>query len=134
MLPSLIGRNGPQCRTRKERRSRAMELLERVGLQDRAKHRPSQLSGGERQRVAIARALMNNPEVVFFDEPTGNLDTKTSEGVYALIRQLNQEEGKTIVLVTHDAELAKKSQRIVRIQDGRIVDGDHASGPSEQKG
>lgn len=128
MLPSLIGRNGGQG---KERRARGAELLARVGLQDRIKHRPFQLSGGERQRVAIARALMNDPDVLFFDEPTGNLDTRTGEEIHSLIKQLHQEEGKTIILVTHETELAQKAQRIVHIVDGRIVNGGVAKDKKE---
>ena len=124
MLPSLIGQAGEARKSRSERRSRAAELLARVGLEDRATHRPHQLSGVERQRVAIARALMNDPEILFFDEPTGNLDTKTSEAVHDLIIGLNKEEGKTLVLVTHDRELAKKAGRVVHIVDGKITNNE----------
>jgi len=124
MLPSVMGWNGTLFGSRAARRARAAELLGRVGLEDRMRHRPTQLSGGEQQRVAIARALMNDPDVLLFDEPTGNLDTKTSEGIHSLIVELNREEGKTVILVTHEAELAQKAGRIVRIVDGKVVDGE----------
>ncbi|NOZ24284.1 MAG: ABC transporter ATP-binding protein [Planctomycetes bacterium] len=134
MLPSLVGGEGEARKGRKERRSRAAELLARVGLEDRATHRPAQLSGGERQRVAVARALMNDPDILFFDEPTGNLDTKTGEAVHDLIVGLNKEEGKTLVLVTHDRELAKKAGRVVHIVDGKITDGDEGTLEREDTG
>ncbi|MEW6354738.1 MAG: ABC transporter ATP-binding protein [Planctomycetota bacterium] len=134
MLPALIGRQGEEKKNRGERRSRAASLLARVGLEDRAVHRPNQLSGGERQRVAIARALMNDPDILFFDEPTGNLDTKTSEAVHDLILGLNKEEGKTLVLVTHDRELAKKAGRMVHIVDGKITDGEEGNLERENTG
>jgi ABC-type lipoprotein export system ATPase subunit len=107
----------------KESRQRAMELLERVGLGDRVHHEPSQLSGGQQQRVAIARALVNRPSVLFADEPTGNLDSHTSEDVLRMFAQLNKEEGITIILVTHDPGVAKHAQRAIRIHDGVIVNG-----------
>jgi ABC-type lipoprotein export system ATPase subunit len=107
----------------REVRRRAKELLDRVELSDRMHHEPSQLSGGEQQRVAIARALVNRPSVLFADEPTGNLDSHTSEEVLRMFQQLNQEEGITIIIVTHDPEVAKHAQRIIRIHDGVIVDG-----------
>ncbi len=104
-----------------EARRRAEELLHRVGLQGRLDHEPSQLSGGQQQRVAIARALINQPSILFADEPTGNLDSKTSEEVLELFRKLNEEEGVTIILVTHDAAVAKFAKRIVKIHDGMMV-------------
>jgi macrolide transport system ATP-binding/permease protein len=103
-----------------EGRRRAEDLLRRVGLGDRLDHEPSQLSGGQQQRVAIARALINNPAILFADEPTGNLDSKTSEEVLELFRRLNEEEGVTIILVTHDANVARCAKRIVRITDGMV--------------
>jgi putative ABC transport system ATP-binding protein len=91
-----------------------------VGLADRLKHYPNQLSGGEQQRVAVARSLINNPQVIFADEPTGNLDTKTGEKIIELLRRLNREKNQTFVLVTHDDHIAGESDRIVKIVDGRI--------------
>ncbi|MBN1160079.1 MAG: ABC transporter ATP-binding protein [Candidatus Diapherotrites archaeon] len=99
---------------------RAMHLLKEVGIEDRAHHKPNQLSGGERQRVSIARALINDPEIIFADEPTGNLDSKTGEKVLEIIRKLNEEEGKTFVIVTHDASLVEFADRVFIIRDGLI--------------
>jgi putative ABC transport system ATP-binding protein len=104
----------------RERRRRALATLTEVGLADRAHHKPSELSGGQQQRVAIARALVNNPAVLLADEPTGNLDTKTSAELMALFDQLH-EGGRTIIMVTHDENVARKARRIVRLLDGRIV-------------
>jgi putative ABC transport system ATP-binding protein len=104
----------------KERRSRAMASLEAVDLANRAKHRPSQLSGGQQQRAAIARALVNNPRIVFADEPTGNLDSHTGDAILSLFRKLSQ-EGRTIVLVTHDPEIAAVTPRRIEIRDGKIA-------------
>jgi putative ABC transport system ATP-binding protein len=98
----------------------ALDALELVGLRDRAGHRPSELSGGEQQRVAIARALVNRPALVLADEPTGNLDSERAADVLALLRQFNREQGQTIVLVTHDAEVGGACDRIVRMRDGKI--------------
>jgi putative ABC transport system ATP-binding protein len=113
---------------RGERRQRALSLLQRVGLTLHAQHRPNQLSGGQQQRVAIARALANQPKLILADEPTGNLDTHTSEEIMALFQELNREQGITIVLVTHEPDIARHARRLIHIVDGRI-DGD---GPVEQ--
>ncbi len=99
----------------------AQGLLERVGLADRMHHLPSELSGGEQQRVAIARALINNPAIVFADEPTGNLDTANGEAIMELLAGLVREEQKTLVVVTHDQELAARGDRVVHIRDGLLV-------------
>ena len=98
----------------------AMELLDKVGLKERATHRPNELSGGERQRVAVARALSNNPSLILADEPTGNLDSKTGKDVLELFEKLHS-EGITILMVTHDTEVAERSQRIINILDGKIA-------------
>jgi putative ABC transport system ATP-binding protein len=101
-------------------RERAKECLERVGLEGRGKHLPSQLSGGQQQRVAIARALVNDPAIVLADEPTGNLDTKTSQEVMETLQKLN-EEGKTIVLITHELDISKFAKRVITLRDGLII-------------
>jgi putative ABC transport system ATP-binding protein len=106
-----------------ERRVRARKLLERVGLGPRLTHRPTQLSGGEQQRVAIARALVGQPALLLADEPTGNLDTTTGAEIMALLKGLNQEQGLTLLVVTHDPEVAAFADRIVRLRDGRIQEG-----------
>lgn len=98
------------------------ELLEKVGLGDRIHHYPSQLSGGEQQRVAVARAFSNGPSILFADEPTGNLDAETGEKVETLLFELNKERGTTLIIVTHDLELAKKTQHILKLKGGRIVE------------
>jgi ABC-type lipoprotein export system ATPase subunit len=107
----------------REAKKRATALLERVGLGERLDHHPSQLSGGQQQRVAIARALVNNPPLLFADEPTGNLDTKTSKEILRMFQRLSDEDGITVVLVTHDANVANYAKRIIRISDGLIADG-----------
>ncbi|OYT42784.1 MAG: hypothetical protein B6U78_00065 [Candidatus Aenigmarchaeota archaeon ex4484_224] len=106
-----------------EKRKRALELLKLVGLEKRANHLPNQLSGGERQRVAIARALANNPKIVLADEPTGNLDSKSGKKILELLKKLNKERKVTIVLVTHNLEMAKFAKKKVFIKDGRILEG-----------
>jgi ABC-type lipoprotein export system ATPase subunit len=106
-----------------EARKRAMALLDRVGIADRWHHEPSQLSGGQQQRVAIARALINNPPLVFADEPTGNLDSRTSQEILEMFQKLNAEQKITIILVTHDAEVAGHAKRVIHIHDGLIADG-----------
>jgi putative ABC transport system ATP-binding protein len=105
---------------------RARELLARVGLAERTHHLPVQLSGGEQQRVALARAFVHEPDILFADEPTGNLDGETGAGILALMRELNRDHGTTLVLVTHDTELAAAAGRTVRLRDGRVLTGDAA--------
>jgi putative ABC transport system ATP-binding protein len=104
------------------RSERAQALLEKVGLGDRMEHRPNELSGGERQRVAIARALANNPEIILADEPTGNLDSETGATILDLLKRLSVEEGKTMILITHDPDAAAIAHRIIRLRDGRVVE------------
>jgi putative ABC transport system ATP-binding protein len=104
-----------------ERRKRAEELLETVGLKDRMNHKPAELSGGERQRVAIARALANNPGFLLMDEPTGNIDSKAAKEIIGLIKQLNEEKGVTIIMITHDQHLATQAKKIVKMLDGVII-------------
>ena len=116
----------------REGRERAAALLKRVGLDDRMDHIPSQLSGGQQQRVAIARALINNPPLLFADEPTGNLDTKTSREVLQMFQRLNAEEGITIIIVTHDANVASTAKRAIRISDGLMESGAYGQIASEQ--
>jgi len=110
-----------ELRGEKNIRARALDLLDKVGLSDRGHHYPAQLSGGEQQRVSLARAFSNQPKILFADEPTGNLDAETSEKVVKLIFDLNKEAGTTLVLVTHDLELAAKTQRILRIKGGHLI-------------
>jgi putative ABC transport system ATP-binding protein len=104
-----------------ERHRRAAELLDRMELGNRAEHLPAALSGGEKQRVAIARALINNPKIVFADEPTGNLDTATGDAIMAILNRLHREAGMTLLMVTHDPELAKTADRVIRMQDGEVL-------------
>lgn len=110
-----------ELRGEKNIRSRSMELLDKVGLADRGHHYPAQLSGGEQQRVSLARAFSNSPRILFADEPTGNLDAETSEKVVNLIFDLNKEAGTTLILVTHDLDLASRTQRIIKLKGGRMV-------------
>ncbi len=122
----------------KEARQRALAALERVGLRDWAGHRPAQLSGGQRQRVTIARALVNEPAIVWADEPTGDLDSKTADEIMALMRRLNREQRQTFVIVTHDRRIGEMCDRIITMRDGLVVDdgwgaaGTKARAESEQ--
>lgn len=115
-IPAFIGK-----KNEKETRKRAKELLEYLGLGARMEHKPMEMSGGEQQRVAVARALINNPAVVFADEPTGNLDTSTSEELHKLIHELRKDFQQTFVIVTHNQEMAKLSDRIITMKDGLIL-------------
>ncbi len=105
----------------KDRRDRATKMLARVGLADRLDHHPSQLSGGQQQRVAIARALVNEPSILMGDEPTGNLDTKTSKDVIELFQKLNEDDGITVIIVTHDQDVARNAKRTIVLRDGSVV-------------
>ena len=126
LIPTLTALENVQVplelRGARNSEERATELLARVGLTERAEHFPTQLSGGEQQRVAIARAFANSPRILFADEPTGNLDGVTGGKIFELLRTLNSQSGSTIVLVTHDATLAAKAARIIRLSDGAVVE------------
>lgn len=115
MIPLVFGRVSVG-----ERKTRAIECLKLVGLEDRMNHRPNQLSGGQRQRVCIARALANNPEVIIADEPTGNLDSKKGQEIVQILKALNSKMGVTIIVITHDHEVAKEANKVLNIKDGRI--------------
>ena len=110
-----------ELRGEKNIRVRSKELMDKVGLSDRLHHYPAQLSGGEQQRVSLARAFSNNPRILFADEPTGNLDAETSEKVIRLLFDLNREAGTTLIIVTHNAELADRTQRIIRLKGGQVI-------------
>ena len=122
-----------------ERNKRAMEMLDAVGLSERANHKPSEMSGGQQQRVSIARAFINSPQVVFADEPTGNLDTKTTYEMMDLITDLAQKNKQTLVIVTHDLEISEYADRIIHLSDGKIEKIEHnqnrrQSKPNQEKG
>lgn len=120
MIPALIGGS-----SRKEARKRAEDLLAELGLAERMQHKPSQMSGGEQQRVAVARALVNSPSVLFADEPSGNLDSRTKAELHKLFFDLRDRHGVTIIIVTHDRELAAMSDRTLEMRDGQFVSGDN---------
>ncbi len=120
-------------RSRKERRRRAREALTLVGLKHRLHHRPNELSGGQQQRVAIARALVNNPSIILADEPTGNLDSRSGAEVMHIFQKLNREHGITVVIVTHEPEIALHTRRIVRLQDGRVISDEPVPHPKEAR-
>ena len=105
-------------------RQRATELLERVDLTDRVKHRPGELSGGQQQRVAIARSMINRPSLILLDEPTGAVDTETAEQLVALLKRINRQEGVTIIVVTHDLDIAAQAGRVIRLKDGKVIADD----------
>ena len=115
MIPAFIA-----GKSQKEAKRRALELLDFMGLTERAEHKPNEVSGGEKQRVAVARALVNNPKLIIADEPTGNLDSKTSKEIMELIKQMSKENNQTIVMVTHDESIAQYANKIVHIHDGHI--------------
>ena len=117
MLPMIF-----QGTSMEKRKERAEKLLDSVGLKDRMSHQPSELSGGERQRVALARAFANDPEVVIADEPTGNLDSVTGKRILEFLTKLHKEEGKTVIVVTHDLKVAEYAEKIIYIKDGQIVE------------
>jgi putative ABC transport system ATP-binding protein len=115
-LPMVYGRIGAE-----ERKERALELLKNVGLEDRAHHQPNELSGGQKQRVAIARALANKPQIILADEPTGNLDSQSSVEIMDIFTMLNRKEGNTVIIVTHERDIAEFTDRIITFKDGHII-------------
>ncbi len=137
LIPSLTARENvllPLTFCEADHRDqKALDILKRVGLEQRAEHKPSQLSGGEQQRVAIARALVNDPSLILADEPTGNMDRKTGNEILALFNELNR-EGRSIVMVTHDPEIAGQAKALVLLQDGKIVDRISQEGGNKCRG
>jgi len=132
LIPTLTARENVQVPLElrgEDGRARAAELLERVGLGDRGHHYPAQLSGGEQQRVAVARAFVHRPKILFADEPTGNLDAANGQNVVSLLGEMNREVGTTLVLVTHEVDLAARARRTIRLRDGAVV-GDSAADAS----
>src|SRR6266704_4718247 len=123
MLPLRYVKNG------KDGKQRAVELIERVGLSDRIKHRPTELSGGQMQRVAIARSMVNRPSMILLDEPTGAVDTETAQQLVDLLKLLNRQEGVTLVLVTHDLDIAGQATRHIRLKDGKVVSDEKVGEP-----
>src|SRR5205085_1440977 len=123
-VPLLYSRGG-------ERRLRARAALEAVGMGERMHHKPNELSGGQQQRVAIARALVNSPRIIMADEPTGALDTKTGEEIMDIFQQLNREQGITVILVTHDPEVAQHARRIISVRDGAVASDEGVPEPME---
>jgi ABC-type lipoprotein export system ATPase subunit len=121
MLPLRYTKNG------KDGKAHAATLLEEVGLKDRMHHRPDQMSGGEKQRVAIARSLINRPSLVLGDEPTGEVDSETSQQIVSLMRRMNREHGVTFILVTHDTDVAGQTDRVIRLKDGRVLSDTRAN-------
>ena len=137
LIPTLTARENVEVpmmgyASLRQRRKRSQELLEMIGLGDRMRHLPNQLSGGQRQRVAVARALANNPSLVLADEPTGSLDSSAGRAIMQLIRDLNQEQGITFVVVTHDPAVARQTNRVVVMADGKIVREDLIGSPIEE--
>jgi ABC-type lipoprotein export system ATPase subunit len=137
LLPTLTSRENVEVPMQgrmdaKSRRERSQELLALVGLDDRMDHLPNQLSGGQRQRVAVARALANNPALVLADEPTGNLDSSAGKSLMALIRKLNRERGTTLLIVTHDPAVARQTDRVIVMEDGKIAREDIIGSPIEE--
>ena len=131
LIPTLTARENVQVPLElrgEDGQARAEELLERVGLGDRGHHYPAQLSGGEQQRVAVARAFAHRPKILFADEPTGNLDAANGQNVIALLGELNREQGTTVVLVTHDPDLARLARRVIRLRDGTVVEDSALAG------
>ena len=123
-LPLLYGEG-------RDRKQRALEALERVGLADRVGHRPTELSGGQQQRVGIARALVKNPSILLADEPTGNLDSRSSGEIMGILQELNRDDGMTVIVVTHDPEVADLTQRIISMRDGVVVSDEANEGPRQ---